>query len=180
LANFEPAYLYTIVNEVKAYGTPNAIWYTNTPGDKGGETAWGITLQRARQLGYMAPMNAMREDEAKEMYQRGYWRFGGLLDQRVASKIFDMSVNFDDGTGPGSDRSIRFAQQVVRPGDAAFCDGRWGPRTEEAINNFDTTDMLVGLVGVCDAYYRRLAKADPSQVEFLNGWIKRASRLPKE
>ena len=168
MAEFDPAYNYMIQNEVRGYGTPNAIYYSNHPSDPGGETAWGITIAVARKALYSAPMKAMREDEAKTIYFRNYWRFGGVNDQRVASKLFDMAVNM------GVSRAVRIVQGLV----GASVDGSWGPKTEAAVNAANPDELLPALADACAEFYNGIVRAKPDQSVFLKGWLRRAKKIP--
>jgi lysozyme family protein len=171
MAEFDPAYNYMICNEVIGYGTPNAVYYSNHPSDPGGETAWGITIATARKALYNAPMKAMREDEAKTIYFRNYWKFGGVTDQRVASKLFDMAVNM------GVSRAIRIVQGIVFKGGAGV-DGAWGPNTEGAVNHANPDELLPALADACAEFYNGIVRAKPDQSVFLKGWLRRAKKIP--
>ena len=57
-------------------------------------------------------------------------------------------------------------------------DGDVGPKTQTAAARADAADrrgLVNGLVAARIARFNTIAKNDPSQVEFLAGWIKRAN-----
>jgi lysozyme family protein len=162
-----------IHNEVRNYGKPNAIFYTNDPDDAGGETSWGITQATARRHRYLGSMAQMPEDEAIRIYRNVYWRFNGINSQRVATKIFDMAVNF------GGWRAYKLVQRALRPGSEAFQDGKWGPATEAAVNAADEEALLSDLVRECETFYLGLVEQTSSNQKFLKGWLRRAKRLPE-
>jgi lysozyme family protein len=173
MAIFEPAYDYMIRNEVKKYGFPDAVWYTNIPGDAGGPTAWGVTIATARRHGYMGAMDKMKESEAIEVYRKGFWRYEGVDNQRVATKIFDMGVNM------GGQRAHLILQKALRPGDLGFVDGRWGPATLGAVNAANPDELLKALAEGSRDFYTGLAERNPVNQKFLKGWLNRAGRLPR-
>jgi len=47
--------------------------YTNDKHDKGGETIWGITKERARECGYTGSMRNLSQEKAKEIYYDKYY-----------------------------------------------------------------------------------------------------------
>ena len=47
--------------------------YVNDPADSGGETNWGITVNRARQSGYNGDMRTMPRSVAEQIYAEDYW-----------------------------------------------------------------------------------------------------------
>jgi lysozyme family protein len=53
-------------------------------------------------------------------------------------------------------------------------DGDFGPKTLDAINNVDSTDLLAALKSEAAGYYRTLAAVDRQDKIFLKGWLNRA------
>ena len=173
MSNFEPAYEYMIRHEVINYHAPGQVWYSNHPADKGGATAWGITEATAREYGYTDSMDTMLEMDALKIYRRAFWKFGGIENQRVASKLFDAAVNM------GVRRAVKMAQQAAGFDDADI-DGFIGPKTETAINMYKPDYFLAEFIGRLERRYRHIVDKDPSQAVFLKGWLRRAHELPEE
>jgi len=157
------------------YSSPNEGGYVNNPNDKGGPTNWGITQAKAQEYGWTDDMRTMPKEFADQIYQLEYWPgLDAVNDQAVASKIFDMRINF--GVAGGNKLAQRAANTLVEPATAE--DGAWGPDTLSSVNAADPAAMLQALADVSEQHYRAIAANDPSQVTFLQGWINRARRLP--
>lgn len=169
MADFEKAYKFMIPNEVFRYGDPRCIFYSNDPDDAGGATAWGITEEVARKHGYTGDMIDLPEATAKHIYREGYWRFEGITDQRVAAKLFDMSVNM------GPRQATLLAQGVA----GATPDGKYGPRTEAALNALPPAVALNNLSIAQTNFYHGLIRKKPSNQKFLTGWLRRARKIPE-
>ncbi len=147
--------------------------YSDQSADRGGPTNFGITEETARASGYSGDMRGFTKEHAAEIYRRKYWRFAALDDQRVATKIFDMVVNF----GPG--HAIRIVQEALNGIDAGLSvDGAYGPRTENTINAVQPGKMLDLLVQDCIDHYTAIVHRDPTQAVFLKGWLRRAQAVP--
>src|SRR5579859_8107573 len=116
--------------------------YANNPSDPGGETNFGISK---RAYPYLDIKNLTRDD-AITIYERDYWKFGGLASQRIATKVFDEYVNSEL-------HAIRVAQLALGYLQAGpiVADGKYGPRTEECLNAVDEEKFM-------DEYKARLAK----------------------
>lgn len=168
MADFQKALPYILKNEGG---------YSNNPHDRGGSTNLGIT---------QATLNEYRDDhpelpedvkdltveEAGDIYRANYWnaiKGDSIDDQRVATKVFDMAVNF------GPVRAAKMLQASI----GAMADGVIGPKTLGLVNINAPQDVLNKLVDQCVSRYTYLASHDQSQVVFLNGWLKRARRLPE-
>ena len=149
--------------------------YSNLAADHGGATSFGITEATARASGYSGDMRELTKDQASEIYHRKYWRFTPLDDQRVATKLMDLSVNL----GPG--RATRLAQQALNQMDAGVeVDGIYGPLTESTINSVAPGQFLEHLIQVSIDHYSAVVHHDPTQAVFLKGWLRRAQRVPNE
>lgn len=179
MADFEPAYEFLMPHEVINYHAPGQVWYSNTPGDSGGKTAWGITEATARLCGFMDPMETMLEMDALKIYRSYYWQYSGINSQRVASKLFDHSVNMDNGILPGKDESIKLMQWALEF-EGADLDGQYGPQTEAAINAANPDVLLERYVAELVEKYQRIADKHPEKRKFLKTWLRRAHELPEE
>lgn len=135
---------------------------TNTTGDRGGLTKYGIAQQSHPDL----DIEHLTEEQARAIYRRDYWdpiKGDAITSQPVAEAIMDTAVNQGVGT------AIRLAQQVV----GATVDGVLGPKTLTTINQ-----MVPGLFTARYAVarirrYAELCTTHPEQRAFLLGWINR-------
>lgn len=153
----------------------------NNPADPGGLTNFGITI------GFIRDRNVdvngdgivddddiigMTEDEAIEIYKEYVWDVGhydNINDYWIAAKIFDMDVNM------GENRAGCIAQQACNAlGAKLKVDGDLGPKSFEAINSMDPTEMLEKLKQKQKDFYHDLVDRKPKLGVFLKGWIKRA------
>jgi lysozyme family protein len=133
----------------------------NDPHDPGGLTNYGISQSTYPNI----DIRNLSRDVAVEIYRRDYWRYDGIENQRVATKLFDAHVNM------GPMRAVRLMQLAVGAIEAGpiVADGIIGSATVEAINAADPDRLL-------DEYKARLAKyyVDLNNPDFLLGWLRRA------
>lgn len=72
--------------------------YSSHRDDMGGETAWGITEDVARDSGFAGDMATLGVDDAKRIYRKRYWD-ALMLDtvsefsEPIANEMFDIGVN---------------------------------------------------------------------------------------
>jgi lysozyme family protein len=166
MSNFDEAFNYTVANEGDTY--------TNDPNDKGGPTKFGITLATlSSYVGHQAiprDVQNLTLDEAKEIYKRDYWlkmECDQIRDKGVAMALFDIGVNF------GPSEGVRLIQMVVD----TKADGRMGPDTLTAINGHKGSSIIKALICNIQLMYVTHVINDPSQLEFLKGWIVRSQKL---
>lgn len=175
-AAFEHAFSQTLIHEGG---------YSNHPSDRGGATKYGITAATWHAYKAEVRPNDGRSvaeitlDDAAAVYCRGYWAPMGLdavLDRDVSAEIFDTAVNC------GVSRAAKIAQEafnLVRPElvPELAVDGRLGPVSRHAINNFVKSghkDALLAALNFFQAsHYVGLIRKDPSQRVFVRGWMKR-------
>lgn len=154
---------------------PHEGGYVNNPNDKGGPTNKGITQATARRHGYQGDMRDIPDEVVLDIYGSEYWPGLDAIDsQAVASKLFDLRVNF--GVAGGTRIAQQAVNALVDPPTAV--DGRWGPDTIASINEANPSDMLDELAAVSAAHYQAIVDRDPSQAGFLRGWLNRAMDLP--
>lgn len=166
MAEFSPALDFTL---------PHEGGFSNHPADKGGATNYGITEATARRNGYTGDMRNLPLELAASIYENEYWPgLEQVMNQAVASKIFDLRVNF--GVAGGNRIAQTAANVLVDPPTAI--DGRWGPDTVETINTADPAALLDELATAAAARYQAIVESNPSQETFLRGWMKRALDLP--
>lgn len=151
-SNFDLAIKTVLANE------GGYVWDENDPG---GETNYGISKASYPDV----DIKNLSLADATAIYRRDFWLFEGIINQAIATKIFDSYVNMRHA-------AIRIAQKIV----GAIQDGQYGLHTEAAINAFDPTNFLfafrIGLVG----HYSAIVAANPSEQKFLAGWLRRANQ----
>jgi len=136
--------------------------YTNDPDDAGGETKFGISKRANRGVDIK---NLTRED-AVAIYTRKYWdkcRCSELPSVLVAWKVFDIATNM----GPA--RARRMLQGAVD----AVQDGIIGPNTMRRVRTVPSRTIMDGLVEQQIVRYGRIIHNNPSQVKWINGWLRR-------
>lgn len=155
--------------------------YTNDPLDHGGATNFGVTQHSLEAFNKRYPEcdlpsdpSDLTADEACVFYRKaGYWFYDVIEDQRVATKLFDLGVVM------GPNTIIKLVQHGLNAlGSGLSKDGRWGPRTEAAVNAMQPSTMLVLIADVAETRFREIAENDPTQQRFLKGWVRRAEDYP--
>ena len=151
--------------------------YSNDPIDHGGETNYGITQITLNRYikshpGTKVPdrVKKLSVKDAEEIYRNEYWKFDGIRDQSIATKLFDMSVNMGVGT------AVKMLQRIL----GVDVDGIFGTRTLDAVNGDDPDILMLDLVQACINRYESIIKNDPTQERFRKGWMRRAKSMPKE
>jgi len=140
--------------------------FVDDPVDRGGRTNFGIS-QRSYPEEDIA---ALTRSRASYLYRRDWWdRYGyeRILDQEVATKIFDLSVNM----GPGNahicaQRALRACHHRVTE------DGHMGPVTVGEINAIAPWEFLPAIRSEAAGYYRRRPKELFDR--YGKGWLNRA------
>jgi type VI secretion system secreted protein VgrG len=167
MAAFDKALAYTLKHE--------GGW-SDDPADPGGATNYGITLKTAQRFGIKTKEELRRiaPEKVAEIYEAGYWRFGDVNDQRVATKLFDMAVNM----GPAA--AVKLARRVL------FCSPGAGPEPHSGVapdllmslNVADPGDALRALCAASEAHYRAIVAKRLASAKFLKGWLRRANEVP--
>lgn len=183
MADFELAISKTLDNE-------GGDKYTETLGDRGGATKYGISLKFMTECIYDLPdelkkvkgtvierlfirrptkdtIRYLTECEAKFIYKMYFWdrnRYGEIEDQDVADKVFDMAVLM------GAPRANIIAQSVFHVGNLSR-DGIMGPKTISYINTCE--DYLDCLIRDFIKHFISICNKDRSQDRFLLGWLNR-------
>ncbi len=152
--------------------------YTNHPSDRGGPTNKGI-LQRGydwyrRRKGLpSADVRDILNAEVADIYLNDYW-LAGRCDRMpwpVSLAHFDACVN------TGVTQATKFLQRSVGTRD----DGVIGPLTlaalASALERESPGALAAWLARQRIPFYRALAKRDPDQRVFLQGWINRVVAL---
>jgi lysozyme family protein len=89
------------------------------------------------------------------------------MPDKVATVVFDSSVNSGQG------RSIKTLQKSV----GAHIDGIIGPETISMLKDFDDLVLTTSFLDNKEKFYRAIVANDPTQEEFLGGWLRRVSFL---
>lgn len=144
----------------------------NDSADPGGATNHGVTFIAAQRLLGFTTLDQLwniTPDQLLQVYgSPEYWRYDGVSDQRVASKLFDIGVDCGLGT------EVRCLQKILGVAD----DGVWGPATLAATNAQEPNQLLQALCEAAREHYIAVAQAHPREGKFLNGWEKRAEEIP--
>lgn len=137
------------------------------PADRGGVTKYGISQRAHPEL----DIAAITEAEARARYKQQYWHplFDRITDQAKANKIFDLCVNL------GQTGGITLLQRALHEQMPTLdIDGRFGAQTLMAVNLTPVRQFLRAVRAKQVRHYVDLAMADPQQLTFLDGWIRRA------
>lgn len=104
-------------------------------------------------------------------YWKNFWlaAYDSLSYEPLAVWLFDKGVNM--GLSGGKSRAHRWLQEAL----AVTVDGLIGPQTIRAVNSHpEPARLLEEAREKAREYYRSLARHDPSQAQFLAGWLARA------
>lgn len=161
MADFEIAIVKTLARE-------GGSKYTETPGDTGGATKYGISQRAYPHLN----IKALTEADAKAIYKRDYWdkvQGDSINSQSAAESIFDFAVN------AGVSTAIKAAQvsaAAVTRIDIAV-DGALGPQSLVAINNADERFFTAVYALQKIQRYAAICNKNREQSKFLLGWVNR-------
>jgi lysozyme family protein len=131
--------------------------YVNNPSDPGHATNMGIT--QADLPGQ--DMKTLTVAQATQYYLQNYWKslYSQILEQAVASKLFDMGVLFGVGT------AVKILQGVL----GFVSDGIFGPISLAALNEHGDAvlpEYKEALLG----HAADVVSRNPTLNEFLVGW----------
>jgi lysozyme family protein len=143
--------------------------YSDTPGDSGGPTNFGITLATLK--AYDGDQNltadavkALTPDMAKEIYRTAYWNRMqcGSLPPGLDLEVFDFGVN------AGPSEAVKMLQKIV----GVTQDGSIGPITLAALGQLKPKDVIGRYSDARLAFYKAL-----NNPEFEQGWANRVSQI---
>lgn len=144
--------------------------YVDSGLDRGGATKWGITLRTySDYLGKEATKDELKVlslDVARQIYRTRYLEPYGIdkiPDERLADALFDTVVN----CGPVAVQWLQEAIGVQR-------DGKIGSVTLASLQAFGYNQARIELIKRRQLRYASLCAADPSQVAFIVGWLRRS------
>ena len=145
-----------------------------TPGDRGGATAWGVTLasyaawrsDHGIHATTAADLGRATQAELSELIRSRYWLAVSADSLPVGADL--LTYDFGYGSGPGT--SCRVLQAVL----GVVQDGQLGPVTLAAAARMDRTTLVRALAARHAAYYESLSDFRL----FGHGWLNRnAARL---
>lgn len=150
--------------------------YSNTPGDHGGATNFGITqgeynIWRHHAGLSLESVRLIRPTEYRSIYWQSYWMPRcPLVPHGLDLSLFNINVN----GGPG--RGTRLIQQIL----GIPADGIWGPQTTTALAEAeDIRSLIVAFHDDERKFYAAIIAHDPSQAKFSHDWFGRNDRCEK-
>lgn len=174
MARFENSIGFILENEGGFQANPYDSGNYDAAGNLIG-TNFGISAKVARNAGYTGSMEEMPRNVAEEIYRREYWPgLDQIENQTVATKILDLRVNFGRA---GGDRIAQAAANLFEGVNVAE-DGQIGSRSLAAINSIDPAEYLAALIETASERYRSIASGDETKEQFLEGWLRRAAKIP--
>jgi lysozyme family protein len=114
-----------------------------------------------------------------DFYSRNYWRYDGIQNQDVATKLFDGAVNMEgDGSHGAAIEALQRAINKQYP--SVPMTPRYGPNTELMANKCDPDGLLNDLARQYMLHYNAILVAHPEDEKFRAGWMERAVKLPTD
>lgn len=138
---------------------------SNDPTDHGGHTIKGISQRSNPDLfeNGKVPNDAAIQQRYVDRYINGPG-FARIPEVRLREQLIDFGVN----SGPA------IAIQALQRSLGVKVDGVLGPDTLHAIESCDGRLLNNAVVGERIMLIARICKKDPSQLVYINGWLKRA------
>lgn len=148
--------------------------FTNIKEDKGGATRYGVIqveydfYRHNKGLPQQSVENILMP-EVTDIYLNKYWLASKCdkMSDKLGVVIFDASVN----NGPG--RSIKFLQAAI----GAKVDGVIGKETLTKLAKYDQSQLVNTTLSNREQFYKKIVERDPTQIKFLNGWLRRLTFL---
>jgi lysozyme family protein len=117
---------------------------------------------------------------AETIYRHKYWdasRLGEIVDQAVASKLFDMCVPM------GRTEAALLAQRAANglllgSRKAPAIDGKIGDLTIAALNACPPQNVVEALCNLSKIFFCECAAKNPAKERDLQGWLNRAAAVP--
>lgn len=135
--------------------------YTDTPGDPGGPTKYGMTEKTARALGYTGDMKDIPKEFVKAGARKLYWDACGCdsLPECVRYEVFDTCYN----SGPHE------AEVILQRAVGVTPDGVMGRATTDAIAAMAPDRLRFRFLTEHLAFYAELSNFNL----FAKGWCRR-------
>ena len=146
--------------------------YTETTGDTGGATKYGISQKSYPNLN----IKSLTEAEAKAIYKRDYWdrvRGDDITSQAMAESIFDFAVNSGVKTASTLAQKAAYKASGYNPESRQLIDGIIGPTTALALNSVDNITFLAVFSLFKIYHYADICNKKRDQSKFLLGWVNR-------
>jgi lysozyme family protein len=156
--------------------------YVNNPNDSGGETNFGITVNTAREAGYLGDMKDLPRELAECIYESKYWDSVSASDIAVQSEAIAEEV-VDTGVNMGPVRAAKFLQRTLNILNKQRTlypdinvDGVIGRNTLRALASYLEVREEKVLVKILNCFqgacYIRLAETREKDEDFLYGWFR--------
>lgn len=162
--------------------------YSNDPCDRGGSTMMGITqgtlnAWRRYHPEFPEDVRSLTREHVAAIYQRQYWEASGCerVPWPISLILFDMAVNSGNGNAVrGLQRTIN--RILLSRGKPTIPeDGGFGPVTDgalrEALNIAGLLPFGMAFIAIRREFYQGIAKRNPTQKRFLNGWLNRLASV---
>jgi lysozyme family protein len=147
--------------------------FSNTPGDHGGATRYGIIQTEYNIYRYhkglpLQSVNLISADEYNEIYWTSYWQpHCPALPAGLDLSVFNINVN----GGPA--RGTKLLQKCL----GIEVDGIWGGETDKAVAAITDVDSIITAFHADErAFYAAIIQNDSSQQKFASDWFGRNDR----
>lgn len=153
--------------------------YSNRKNDRGGETNLGITDRLDGKIDGKIDVDGdgvgdvavkdLTQEQAAQVYARDFWNpiRGGQLPPPLDMLTFDVAVN------SGVKTAIKNLQKAL----GVLDDGDFGNDTLTAVKTCDLAATVKRFLTIRSEFYKAIVRHNPSQKEFLNGWLGRVAVL---
>jgi lysozyme family protein len=135
--------------------------YVDNPADPGGATNMGVEQRDTPNI----PIRTLTVAQAESYYRVNYWKplYSQIVDQAVASKLFDFGVLFGVGT------AVKCLQGVL----CIAQDGNFGPDSLYHVNTASQSVLLGSYKTAMLAHAAAVVASNPRLSVFLAGWDNR-------
>lgn len=150
----------------------------NDNNDKGGLTRFGISSRfyfKVHPDATAENFDNLSLDDAINIYYRYFWQAHSLhlIDHPFSIVVFDQVVN----RGFAAIRTLQQALNITTKGDLSV-DGIMGPASVSSLQRAldqhrDCLPLLLSFIVLTQKSYINICIKDPSQNDFLKGWINR-------
>ena len=159
--------------------------FVDDPADPGGTTNYGVSLRFLKTQGLEVgdidgdgdidadDIRALTPERAAGVLRRSFWDVFPLdnVPDPLALAVYDTAVNMGVGQ----------ARKLTQKALSVEADGRWGPRTWEAVKNCSAPHIVaIFLVRARRARYAALIRNNPALGKFSRGWENRLKALERE
>jgi lysozyme family protein len=145
---------------------------TDTAGDRGGLTNYGITQATANDLG-IGDVRKLTPDTARAAYRTliARWGIAAIDDDQTFMLMADSCTNV------GSLNAVRWLQRAIGLVDKQV-DGDLGPKTAAALAAVtDWSHIFGSIIQQRIQYYAKVVMKLPDQLQFLLGWVNRTTEF---